>query len=231
MQDRNSVKRQTYVDLSHQFEKGMSLFGGFPEPEITQYMTREASEKSYAPGCSFEITRASFVTSEGTYMDSPSHRYKGRRDISMLQLNELVRPGILVDLSHKAAREPITRADIETGLAGKGCDDHAVLLWTGWDCYWKTGTYARGPFVSEGAAMSLREQGIKLIGIDTLNIDDYMDPVRPAHSILLGSDCLIVENLCGLGQLKGRQFIFSAAPVRVKGAAAFPVRAYAIVTG
>jgi kynurenine formamidase len=40
---------------------------------------------------------------------------------------------------------------------------------------------------------------------------------------------LIVENLTGLEALIGREFTFHAAPVKVMGAAAFPVRAYAVL--
>ena len=43
------------------------------------------------------------------------------------------------------------------------------------------------------------------------------------------SDILIVENLTNLAALPARGFTFHAAPVKVAGAAAFPVRAYAVV--
>lgn len=40
---------------------------------------------------------------------------------------------------------------------------------------------------------------------------------------------LIVENLTNLGALPTTNFIFHAAPVKIAGAAAFPVRAYGVV--
>jgi kynurenine formamidase len=40
---------------------------------------------------------------------------------------------------------------------------------------------------------------------------------------------LIVENLTGLHELIGRDFTFVAAPAKVARAAAFPVRAFAML--
>jgi kynurenine formamidase len=45
----------------------------------------------------------------------------------------------------------------------------------------------------------------------------------------LGAGIPIVENLTHLSSLIGEPFTFVAVPVKVAGAAAFPVRAFAIV--
>jgi kynurenine formamidase len=47
---------------------------------------------------------------------------------------------------------------------------------------------------------------------------------------LLNANILIVENLANLEKLPQAGFLFHAVPVKVAGAAAFPVRAYAVVT-
>ena len=60
-------------------------------------------------------------------------------------------------------------------------------------------------------------------------IDDTRDPLRPVHVTLLKNDILIVENLTNLGELPGNGFIFQAVPVKISGAAAFPVRAFAMI--
>ena len=46
---------------------------------------------------------------------------------------------------------------------------------------------------------------------------------------LLDFKFLIVENLTGLSRLMGHRVIFVAAPVKVAGAAAFTVRAFAML--
>jgi kynurenine formamidase len=49
------------------------------------------------------------------------------------------------------------------------------------------------------------------------------------HVTLLGSGVLIVENLTNLAALPPADFTFCAVPAKVAGAAAFPVRAYAVL--
>jgi kynurenine formamidase len=68
-----------------------------------------------------------------------------------------------------------------------------------------------------------------LVGIDSLNIDDTSDGLRPVHSILLGANIPIVEHLCNLSQLPDSAFTFYAVPVKVKGFGTFPVRAFGLV--
>ena len=55
--------------------------------------------------------------------------------------------------------------------------------------------------------------------------------MRPVHSILLGAGIPIVEHMTGLEQLPDTDFMFHAAPPRVKGMGTFPVRAHAIIEG
>jgi arylformamidase len=69
----------------------------------------------------------------------------------------------------------------------------------------------------------------RLVGIDTLVIDDPTDPTRPAHANFLKQKILIVENLTNLELLIDQEFTFIAVPPKVKGAAAFPVRAFAML--
>ena len=72
--------------------------------------------------------------------------------------------------------------------------------------------------------------GAKLAGVDFLVIDNTRDPKRPVHVALLGKDILIVENLTNLHRIPGRGFTFHAAPVKIAGAASFPIRAYAVMS-
>jgi kynurenine formamidase len=88
----------------------------------------------------------------------------------------------------------------------------------------------RYPYIGREAAEYLRDAGAKLVGVDYLAIDNQQDAMRPVHTTLLRNNILIVENLTGLEALIGQDFIFHAAPVKVEGAAAFPIRAYAVVS-
>ena len=80
-------------------------------------------------------------------------------------------------------------------------------------------------------AVWLRDCGVKLVGIDSMNIDDTRGKTRPVHSTLLGAGILIVEHLRNLAALPDEGFSFSAVPPKVKGMGTFPVRALAKIVG
>ena len=63
------------IDLSHTIEPGMPLFGSAaPQPDIRAWMTHEqAAESGHYEGCTCEVSEVRFVTSIGTYLDSPFH--------------------------------------------------------------------------------------------------------------------------------------------------------------
>lgn len=216
-----------YRDLSHVFEEDIPTFPGLPKPAITAFMTHEGSGERYDHQCSFEISFAAFATSTGTYLDAPRHRYPGARDIADIPITELIVPGAALDFSLKKRKEPIVAKEIEGALYAGDLEGLALLIHTGWDRFWKSEEYASAPFLDESAAALLARRKIRLLGIDAPNVDNPSDLRRPVHSILLKAGCLIVENLTGLAELCGRRFEFGALPIRARGAASFPVRAFA----
>jgi arylformamidase len=213
-----------FLDLSHLIEDGMTTYPGIPAPHVCDFLSREASRERYAPGTTFQIGRIDLVANTGTYLDSPFHRYADGRDVSQLELEELAElPAVVV-------RAAGARALDVPALAGLEVRGRAVLVHTGWAQHWRTDRYGHGhPFLTAAAAQWLRDQGARLVGIDSLNIDDTADGERPVHTTLLGAGIPIVEHLRGLEQLPADGFTFSAVPPPVRGMGSFPVRAYARV--
>jgi len=108
----------------------------------------------------------------------------------------------------------------------------AVLFHTGWDRHFSTPAYGVGaPFVTEAAVRRLVAGGARLVGIDSVNIDDITTDTRPAHTLLLAAGIPIVEHLTALDQLPDRGFEVTALAPRVQGMGTFPVRAVARITG
>ena len=71
---------------------------------------------------------------------------------------------------------------------------------------------------------------MRVVGIDSYNIDDTSDLTRPAHTILLRAGIFIVEHLTNLESLPESMPIrFFAVPPKVRGLGTFPVRAFAMV--
>jgi arylformamidase len=214
------------VDLSHTIQSEMPRFAGLKAPYIGAVWTHaEAPDRGYEQ-TTCELTEVAFATSIGTYLDAPFHFDPQGIDISQLALDRLVLPGVALDLRERAKAD--TPLPPET-LDGVEVTGKALLLNTGWSVHWGEDQYYRGPFVSREMAERLRSARPTLVGIDTLVIDSPKDPTRPAHTLLLRAGILIVENLTRLDHLLESAFTFVAVPVKVAGAAAFPVRAFAML--
>ncbi|HKC64069.1 MAG TPA: cyclase family protein [Pyrinomonadaceae bacterium] len=213
------------IDLSHVVEDGMITYKGLPAPLICDYLSREESRKHYAEGTEFHIGKIEMVANTGTYLDSPFHRYVDGKDLSELLLSSIADlDGIVVRADKSKGREIDAYAFHNIDVK-----DKAVLIHTGWDIHWRSEQYFEGhPFINRDAAQFLADSGARLVGIDSLNIDDTLDLSRPAHSILLKSDIPIVEHLCNLSSLPDKDFRFFAVPVKVKGMGTFPVRAFGV---
>ncbi|MBD1917588.1 MULTISPECIES: cyclase family protein [Cyanophyceae] len=212
------------IDLSHTVEHGMITYEGIPGPIICDFLSREASQAHYAKGTTFHIGKIEMAANTGTYIDSPFHRYADGKDLSELPLESIA------DVDGLLFRaDPGQRAIGPELFVGAAVQDKAVLVHTGWAQHWRTAQYFKGhPFLTAAAAEWLQAAGARLVGIDSLNIDDTSDGYRPVHSILLGADIPIVEHMCNLESLPESGFKLHAVPVKVQSFGTFPVRVYAV---
>jgi arylformamidase len=231
---REPVREQTgwrFVELSHVIRAGMTTYPGLPAPEVTPYLTREASRELYAPGTEFAIDRVTMVGNTGTYLDSPYHRYADGTDLAGLPLTSLADlPAVVVRTTGSSTASGSRAVDVGA-LAALDVTGRAVLLHTGGDRHWGTPDYARdAPYLTEAGARWLVEHDARLVGIDAVNIDDTTGSgQRPAHTLLLAAGIPVVEHLTGLEQLPPTGARFTAAPPRFADFGTFPVRAYAAV--
>jgi arylformamidase len=213
-----------FIDLSHDIFDELITYKGLPAPIICDYISRDKSKEFYALGTEFQIGKIEMVTNTGTYIDCPFHRYADGKDLSEIELTALTNINAIT--IHALDEQ-------EIGIAyflHKDLQDKAVLVHTGWSKYWNTETYFENhPYLTEEAALYLRDAGVKLVGIDSHNIDDTRGNKRPVHTTLLAADILIVEHLCQLDQLPDVPFLFSAIPPKIKNVGTFPVRAFATI--
>ena len=210
------------IDLSHSIEHGMITYKGLPAPLVCDYLSREDSKKNYAPGTEFQIGKIEMVTNTGTYLDCPFHRYADGKDLSQINLEKLAElDAVLIDAEN---HQSIGKNSFEEkNISGK-----AVIVHTGWSKHWRTDAYFENhPFLTAEAADYLAAQKVKLVGIDSHNIDDTRTNSRPVHTTLLRNEILIVEHMTNLHLLKEKRFIFSAVPPKFVGVGTFPVRAFA----
>jgi arylformamidase len=214
----------TLIDLSHTIEDGMITYKGLPAPLICDHLSREQSRQLYAAGTEFRIGKITMVSNTGTYIDSPFHRFADGVDIGGLSLSSLVDLDTVV--VHATGMEG--RSIPAEAFGAVDVKNKAVLVHTGWARHWRTDQYFENhPFLSASAADYLKNEGARLVGIDSYNIDDTGDGRRPVHTVLLGAGIPIVEHLCALEQLPESGVRFTAVPPKVRGMGTFPVRAFA----
>jgi arylformamidase len=220
-----SLRGRRIVDLSHPIRDGLITFPGLPAPQIRPHLTRAQSRSRYEPGTEFQIDSITMVGNTGTYLDSPFHRYADGLDLAALPLESCVElPAVLARTVGSGSRGVDVGPLVALEVAGR-----AVLLHTGGDAAWGRPGYATdAPYLTEAGAGWLAEHGARLVGIDSVSIDDIQaGGRRPAHSILLRAGIPVVEHLTGLSQLPPTGFRFTAAPIPLAGFGSFPTRAYA----
>ena len=216
----------TVIDLSHVIRAGMVTYPGLPAPEIGAHLTREESRSRYAAGTEFHIGSISMVGNTGTYLDTPFHRYPDGFDLAALDLDRCVAvDGVVVRGPAEGGIGPDALADVDAW--GK-----AVLFHTGWDRHFGRPEYGEKthPFLTGEAARRLVDGGARMVGIDSVNIDDTSGGERPVHSALLAAGIPIVEHLTGLDRLPDRGFEVFALPPKVEGLGTFPVRVVARIS-
>ncbi len=221
-----SDRPKRYIDVSHPIEHGMRTYPGMPVPVISDHMTRVDSREHYSEGTEFYVGRIELVANTGTYVDSPFHRFEKGTDLCDLPLDSVA------DLEGIVIRYPLAsgRAVNQECIASHNVRGKAVLIHTGWDTYWQDNHYFTGhSFLTKDAVDFLVREGARLVGIDSLNIDDTDDLTRPAHTHLLHANIPIVEHLCNLQNVPDSGFRFFAVPVKIRRFGSFPVRAFCIV--
>jgi len=212
-----------FVDLSHVIDHQMITYPGLPGPEIGEHLSFDASHDHYAAGTEFAIGRITMVANTGTYLDTPAHRFRDGHDLSGLPLEHCADlPAVVVDGVGPIGAGAFSDVPV-TGAA--------VLLRTGWDRHWGAERYwdPVHPHLTEAGAQALVDSRARLVGIDSVNIDDTTTGERPAHTLLLAAGIPVVEHLTSLADLPAIGAKFTAVPPAVRGLATFPVRAFAKV--
>ncbi len=201
----------------------METYPGLPAPRVEVLLDYEVSRSHYQNRAEFYIAELHLCGNTGTYVDAPVHRFRGAADLAHLPLESLAElPVLRVDAGGERGigPEPFQELDV------RGC---AVLVNTGWSRHWRTPRYFEpAPFLTAAACDALLAGGVRFVGIDSLNIDDTLDPSRPAHTKLLAAGVPICEHMTNLAAVPAAGGRLHAVPIAWVGGASFPVRAYVV---
>jgi arylformamidase len=201
------------IDISMDISHGMPVYKG-----------RESKRPFLRVECDFSNatvyeSRLDMNLHTGTHADAPLHMINGGSDITVTGLERFVRKCRVVDLT--GVRDKISRSDLQSCSIKK---DEFLLLKT----RNSIDDILEGTFIyidGEGAEY-LKEAGISGVGIDALGIEREQ-PGHETHLALMEADIVILEGL-RLGHVETGEYLLVAAPLKIQGGEASPVRALLI---
>jgi kynurenine formamidase len=215
-------------DLSHPITDGMPVFDGDPAVHVETVATVERD--------GYRVTGLACGSHTGTHIDAPAHTEPDGATLADLSVERFAFDAVCVDCRDLGALDAIppervpdpSNPDRDSTAPDDAPD--CVVFHTGWDDHWGTDRYADHPYLAAETARLCAERGFA-VATDTASPDPsnpdqpgYAD--LPAHHALLGSDCLIVENLTGLDAVPER-FELRAFPLSLDTDGS-PVRAVGV---
>ncbi|KTD25716.1 metal-dependent hydrolase [Legionella lansingensis] len=221
----------TLIDLSHSLSGFIPSWEGdcgFQHQTVLDYDDSDSE-------IGFRVQRLIMDAGIGTHIDAPAHCVKGGKTIADLDLDQLLAPCVVIDVSTKATENTqITAKDISYFEMNYGkIQEHSfVILRTGWEKYWVDRDKYRNnyifPYVAQDAADMLLQRNAVGLGVDTLS-PDRPDAGYNVHKTFLGAGKYIVENVANAGCLLPLGSYILILPIKVEEGTEAPVRLVALV--
>ncbi len=220
------------VDLGRELYNGMPNLGANLTaffPLETYSTTRRMSEGRLG----FEGRMIVMAEHCGTHLDCPYHFDEHGLTVDQMPLERLILPGHLLRFTDKRAHEPITPDDFRAAVGRSGrpiVSGTAVIAWTGQDKYWGTeGFKTERPHIPAESAQWLVDQQVTLFGTDLIGLDHPDEWWEPTHVAFLKGGLPMVQQLCNLERLEGKEFLLVVLPLKMRGGTGSPVRPVALV--
>lgn len=206
-----SARVLRFLDVSVPLAAGIPAYPGNPDFELQPI-------KRIAEGGSSNVSRLVMGTHTGTHVDAPKHFFDDAAAVDRLALDLLIGRARVVDLPRRGG---ITAGD----LAAAGLrEDLRVLLRTPNSALWNGAAFkADYTYLTEDGARYLVDQGVKVVGIDYLSVEQFKKPGAPAHRALLSEGVVIIEGL-NLSDAEAGMYEMYCLPLRIAGADGAPAR-------
>ena len=229
--------KSNLLDLTHPFDETTIYW-----PTSKSFKLNRVHRGSTEQGFWYEANNYEAAERGGTHMDAPVHFAKGKWTVDQIPLSSLIGPGVLIDVSSKAVKQPdylISRQDFLEWESrhGKISEGSIVLVRTGWENFWPDKKQYLGsdkaedasnlhfPGFSQGAAQFLTaERHVAAVGLDTASLDYGPSVDFPAHQVFGGANVPGFENLHNLSQLPPKGFRVIALPMKIGNGSGAPLR-------
>jgi kynurenine formamidase len=239
------LDRVRVVDLTHTFDEKTLYWPTAP----SRFELRELSRGRTDAGFFYSAYALCTPEHGGTHLDAPVHFAERGQAADEVPLERLIGPGIVIDVSSRAAADPdyrLTPADVEAWEKRNGAVPQGaiVLLRTGWSARWPDAKRYLGsdvpgdasdlhfPAYGEAAARLLVERRkAAVLGVDTASIDHGPSQDFPVHRLAAASNVPGLENVARLEELPETGAWVVALPMKIAGGSGGPVRIVALLPG
>ena len=180
-----------------------------------------------------ETRKLTIGTHCGTHIDAPRHFIPDGPTIEQIPLELLVGPARVLNFTPLTL--PKQEFDVEdfSRLLGDERPERLILRFD-WSDHWGTMKYySDQPYITEEAAYWLVQRGVRVLAMDTPQIDSpdngrNSDNDSPNHKIMLSAGVVFVEYCTNLRQISCTEVELIVLPLNILGSDGAPARVIAI---
>jgi arylformamidase len=205
------------IDISLGLKPDFPVWPGHPEIRFNKI-------QEIGKGSKANVTQIELGAHSGTHLDAPLHFLADGFDVTGLDLETLIGPALLIDVSDA---QVINAALLETLSIPHNTE--RLLIKTSNSQLWSENNTDFNPdfvAVSNSGAKWIVERGIRLVGVDYLSVAPYGNS-GPTHRTLLQAGVIPVEGLNFNGVKEGRYHLI-CLPIKLEGCEGAPARAVLI---
>ncbi|MFL5524464.1 MAG: cyclase family protein, partial [Gemmatimonadaceae bacterium] len=195
---------------------GGLVYPGNPEIEISL-------QQAVAKGASANVSTIRFGSHTGTHADASRHFFDDGQPVDRIPLERLIGPALLLDF----ADDVMSIGEAE--LRQRDIKGHPrILLKTRNSAFLSRKEFVKDyTFLAPDGAKYLIDNGVELVGVDYLSIEQFHSGHHRTHRALLEKSVVIVEGL-DLSVPAPGEYQFVCLPLRLEGCDGAPARAVLI---
>lgn len=203
-------------DISLPIRSGGLVYPGNPEIAVTL-------QQAVAKGAGANVSSIRFGSHTGTHADAARHFFDDGQSVDRIPLERLIGPALLLGFPDDL--RAIGAADLRNhDLKGRT----RILLRTRNSALLSQKEFVREyTYLAPDGAQYLVDNGVELVGIDYLSIEQFHSGHHMAHRILLERSVVILEGLDLSAPAPG-EYELICLPLRIEGCDGAPARAVLI---
>jgi arylformamidase len=192
------------------------VYPGNPEIEITL-------QQAVAKGAGANVSLVRFGSHTGTHADAARHFFDDGQTVDKIPLERLIGPALLLSFSDDV--RAVGAAELRKhDLKGR----KRILLRTRNSALLSQREFARDyTYLAPDGAQYLVDNGVELVGIDYLSIEQFHSGHHKTHRTLLERSVVILEGL-DLSVPAPGEYELICLPLRIEGCDGAPARAVLI---